>query len=566
MSTPDELARAIAANAALAVLDLRERAAYERGHIFRATSLPRRLLEFRLAQLVTARATPIVLCDDNGRLGALARVTLADLGYSNVDVLAGGLAAWRAAGRPLVQGVNVPSKAFGERVLHEQATPEISPRELQTRIERGDDMVIVDARTPEEYTRGCIPGAWSVPGGELVLRIADLVRDPDTTIVVHCGGRTRSYIGAESLRRMKLANPIVALRNGTMGWELAGLELERGATRWASSPSDRARAVAATVAARVAAEDDIAFLSPQALRGLWERRDRENVAILDVRSADEYASGHIARSIFAPGGQAVQATDEYVAVSSAHVICVCDGGARSVMTAGWLRRMGLPNVRVLAGGVTGWAEAGGALESGHESAIPAGYEAARATATAVSPAALDKELRDPRPPAVINVDPSDVYARSHVPDAIWLCRSRLELRIGDVVSDPKQPVVVTCTDGLASTLATATLSRCGRGAVRVLEGGTRAWEAAGFPVERGLTRLGDEADDVLRKPYERGQAAMEAYLRWEIDLDHQGRSGHALLPETTDTRPASERPPLVRHAAGRPPIPDVSPMAGIEPP
>jgi rhodanese-related sulfurtransferase len=566
MIPPDELARAMAANASLAVFDLRERAAYERGHIFRATSLPRRLLEFRLAQLVTARATAIVLCDDDGRLGALARVTLAELGYSNVDILADGLAAWRAAGRPLVQGVNVPSKVFGERVLHEQATPEISPRELQTRVERGDDMVIVDARTPDEYTRGCIPGAWNVPGGELVLRIADLVRDQDTTIVVHCGGRTRSYIGAESLRRMGLANPIVALRNGTMGWELAGLELERGATRWAPAPSDRARAVAGAVAARVAAEDGIAFLSPPAVQSLWERRDRENVSILDVRSADEYARGHIAGSIFAPGGQAVQATDEYVAVSSGHVICVCDDGARSVMTAGWLRRLGLPNVRVLAGGVTAWAEAGGALEGGHEPSLPAGYEAARAAATAVAPAALDKELRDPRPPVVINVDPSDVYARGHVPGATWLCRSRLELRIGDVVPDLKRPVVVTCTDGLASTFATATLSRCARDAVRVLEGGTRAWEAAGFPVERGLTRLGDEADDVLRKPYERGRAAMEAYLRWEIDLDHQGRSGHVLLPETTDTRPGSERPPGVPHAEGRPPIPGVSATAGPEPP
>src|SRR5438309_505493 len=92
-------------------------------------------------------------------------------------------------------------------------------------------MVIVDSRTFEEYHRGCIPGSISVPGGELVLRIGELVERPETTIVVHCGGRTRSYIGAESLRRMRLPNPIVALENGTMGWELAGLTLERGATR-----------------------------------------------------------------------------------------------------------------------------------------------------------------------------------------------------------------------------------------------------------------------------------------------------------------------------------------------
>ena len=160
---------------------------------------------------------------------ARRRRTLA-LGYRDVRVLEGGLAGWRATGRPTVQGINVPSKVFGERALHVHKTPQIAPQELTERIARGEDMVIVDSRTPEEYARGCVPGRVSVPGGELVLRIVELVQRPDQPIVVHCGGRTRSYIGAESLRRMGLPNPIVALENGTMGWELAGLTLERGAT------------------------------------------------------------------------------------------------------------------------------------------------------------------------------------------------------------------------------------------------------------------------------------------------------------------------------------------------
>ncbi len=239
MIGPAELAALMQSDAPHAVLDLRERGTYETGHVFRATSLPRRLLEFRLPALVPAPATPIAICDEDGRLAALAAPTLKELGYTDVRPLAGGLAAWRAAARPVVQGVNVPSKVFGERMLHESKTPQIPPRELAARIERRDDLVIVDARTPEEYARGCIPGAWSVPGGELVLRIGELVDRPDTAIVVHCGGRTRSYLGAESLRRMGLPNPIVAVKNGTMGWQLAGLGLERGAGRWAPPVSPR---------------------------------------------------------------------------------------------------------------------------------------------------------------------------------------------------------------------------------------------------------------------------------------------------------------------------------------
>lgn len=89
--------------------------------------------------------------------------------------LAGGLAAWVAGGHPTAQGVNTPSKVFGELILHDLRTPEITPLELSRRMAAGDDMVIVDTRTPEEYARGCLPGAWSMPGGELVLRLGELV-------------------------------------------------------------------------------------------------------------------------------------------------------------------------------------------------------------------------------------------------------------------------------------------------------------------------------------------------------------------------------------------------------
>ena len=91
-------------------------------------------------------------------------------------------------------------------------------------------------------------------------------------------------------------------------------------------------------------------------------------------------------------------------------------------------------------------------------------------------------------------------------------------------------MLVTCADGVQSTLAAATLRRMGYAAARVLDGGVAAWRAAGRPIETGLGRRDRRADDVVQKPYERGRAAMEAYLRWEEALDHYGVSPHALLP------------------------------------
>src|SRR5437899_1112096 len=385
MIAPAELARLTQSSTPHALLDLREKAAFERGHIYRATSLPRRLLEFRLPTLVPARATPLVVCDEDGRLAALALPTLGEMGYTDVRVLAGGLTAWRAEGRPLVEGINVPSKVFGERALHECKTPQLAPHELWERIERGDDLVIVDARTPEEYARG-----------------------------------------------------------------------------------------------------------------------------------------HVAGAVWAPGGQAVQATDEYVAVRAASIVLVCDGFARSVMTASWLRRMGFPDVAVLAGGLPAWTAAGGAVEREHPTVVPFGWDAARQRVARVAPGDLGTGL-------ILSVDQSDAYARGHVPGARWLCRSRLEWTVGTLAPERQAPIAVTCADGVASALAAATVARLGYTAVSVLEGGTRAWADAGLAVEDGRTRRAAERDDVVLQPHARGRDARERYLRWEADLDQDGRSRSRLL-------------------------------------
>jgi rhodanese-related sulfurtransferase len=525
MLTPDALADLMGSDTPHAVFDVRERGAYERGHIFRTTSLPRRQLEFRVPTLVTAPATPIALVDADGALAPLAATTLGAMGYRDVQILGGGLPVWQAARRRVVQGLNVPSKVFGERALHEWRTPQITPQELMRRIEKRDDMVIVDSRTYEEYHRGCIPGSISVPGGELVLRIGELVERPETTIVVHCGGRTRSYIGAESLRRMRLPNPIVALENGTMGWELAGLTLERGATRAAPEPGDKSRVQAAATAKRVAAEDGVKSLSVDDVRRLWDARRERNVYLVDVRTADEYESGHVAGSLWAPGGQAVQATDDYFAVRGAQFVFICDGFVRSVMTAAWFTHMGVPNVAVLAGGVPAWQDAGGLIDNGLPVPSPFGWEAARAATRYRKPGPLADAL-------VVDVGPSDEYARGHVPGAGWICRSRLEAKIASAAPDRARPIVVTCGDGVASTLAAVTLTGLGYKNVGALDGGTQGWRDAGQPLEQGATRLWDEPDDVVLKPYQRGREAMEAYLRWEEALDPDGSSPHRLLKDS----------------------------------
>ncbi len=244
-----ELAAMLEDGGELALLDVREEGVFAKGHLFHAVSLPLSRLELRLARLVPRLTTRIVLCDADDGLAQRAAAKLRGFGYRNVSVLAGGVAAWRALGHELFAGVYVPSKAFGEHVEHRDGTPSISSEELAAKQRAGEKMVVLDSRPLSEFQRMSLPGALDCPGAELVHRIFEVAPDPDTLVVVNCAGRTRSIIGAQSLRNAGVPHRVVALRNGTMGWTLAGLELEHGQREMAPPPGaaalEKARAARA---------------------------------------------------------------------------------------------------------------------------------------------------------------------------------------------------------------------------------------------------------------------------------------------------------------------------------
>ncbi len=222
-----ELREMLADGDELALVDVREELIYSQSHLLLARSIPLSRLELNFARLVPRRTTRIVLCDENDGLAERAAAILSRSGYSDVRILAGGTAVWAAAGFELFSGVNVPSKAFGEYIEHADGTPSIAADELESLLRANADLVVLDSRPFDEYVRVSIPTATNVPGAELVLRARELAPSPQTTIVVNCAGRTRSIIGAQSLINAGLPNKVIALRNGTMGWSLAGLYLRQ---------------------------------------------------------------------------------------------------------------------------------------------------------------------------------------------------------------------------------------------------------------------------------------------------------------------------------------------------
>ena len=485
----------------LALIDLREELIFSQNHLLWAHSVPLSRLELRFARLVPRLTTRIVLCDDNDSLAERAARILARAGYSNISKLDGGVAAWEQAGFVLFSGMHVPSKAFGEFIEHARGTPSIGAAELDGLMRAGADVAVLDSRPFDEYARVSIPTATNVPGAELVLRVRDVVPSPATTIVVNCAGRTRSIIGAQSLIDAGVPNKVMALRNGTMGWHLAGLTCDSGKSQRAPDMSSAGLSWAKTQAEAVA-------------RGLaLERIDRATLErfradtartlyVFDVRDPAEYAAGHLSGALSAPGGQLVQATDAYAGTLQARIVLSDDKEVRAAMTAAWLKQMGWREVYVLP-------------EAGSESGRPADLVLGSVPTDAAITYSRILEIDDV---TIIDLSTSPNYRRGHIPGAWFAIRSRIAGALEKIPLRSK--LVLTSEDGVLAGLAVADVQAQVKTPVRWLEGGNAAWAAAGFPLSTDV-KLADEPLDVWLKPYERTgdtEAAMNAYLSWEVGL------------------------------------------------
>jgi rhodanese-related sulfurtransferase len=323
----------------IALVDLREEDAFARGHPLFAAQIPLRRLADDAPWRLPRRGVPVVLMDDGEGLVEPAAQWLQNAGWTNVSVLAGGLDGWRHSGGELFIDVNVPSKAFGELVEHERGTPSMPAPEVKALLDRGADVVVLDARRFDEYQTMAIPQGVSVPGGELLLRARSLAPDPCTHIIVNCAGRTRSLIGAQTLVNAGLPNPVHALRNGTIGWLLAGYTLRHGAQQ-RFGPVDAAQSAAARSAAQALAARAGARRIDAATLAAWQADASRTLYRWDVRTPKEYAAGHLPGFGSAPGGQLVQETDVFAAVRGARIVLADDDGVRAPVTAHWLAQMG----------------------------------------------------------------------------------------------------------------------------------------------------------------------------------------------------------------------------------
>jgi len=500
----------------IALLDVRETGQYADGHPFFAVPLAYSRLEIDLERLVPRRSARIVLMDDGDGVAERAARRAEGLGYSDVAIMEGGAPAWKAAGYTLFDGVNLPSKTFGELVEIERHTPRVTAEDLVAMKKRGDNMVIVDGRTWAEYQRFNIPGGISCPNGELALRIDAIAPDPNTRIVVNCAGRTRSIIGAQTLIDLGVPNEVLALENGTQGWFLAGHENERGASRKYPEPSLSGEKLAErrARAAEHAARCGVRAVTAADVRA-WLADPRRTTYLLDVRTPEEVAAAPLPGFVHAPGGQLQQATDQWIGVKGARIVLADGEGVRAPMVAAWLRQLGHE-----ACVLEDRDNAPSIAASLPEDRRPRGPELLKARARelhAVTPQGLSALLWSGGSVA-LDLRGSQDYRDGHIPGSVWATRPRIAKAVADIA----QPVVLIADSPEIAAAASIDLAELGVREISVLAGGAKAWKADG----QALNATPDNPPDGTRidfvfhthQRHDGNVEAARAYLAWEVDL------------------------------------------------
>ena len=323
----------------IAFIDVREIAQHTEGHPFFSISIPYSVFEIKIEQLLPNKKVRVVLFDDNKEISDLAFRQAQALGYKNIFVLKDGVNGWLNANFKLFDGINVPSKSFGELVEQKFHTPSITATELSQKQKENKDLVILDGRPFEEYNKMSIPGSICVPNAEMPYKISTLVKTPKTEIIVNCAGRTRSIIGAQTLINFGVQNKVYALENGTQGWFLSNLNLDHNKTNYLEiEPHENEIEKLRNKIKNLLEENHIEIVDFSKVQDLIND-DTRSTYIFNVKTNfTSENSIHGTRNV--AGGQLVQATDNYVGVLKSRIIFFDEGDlVRAGITALWLKKM-----------------------------------------------------------------------------------------------------------------------------------------------------------------------------------------------------------------------------------
>ncbi|GGO69075.1 rhodanese-like domain-containing protein [Bowmanella pacifica] len=96
----------------------------------------------------------------------------------------------------------------------------------QQLLERKQDVVVVDVRTPEEYAEGHVPGAINVPHDRINEFLQQLDNEKSSQLVLYCRSGRRAKLAANELHKLGFGS-ITLLEGDMLGWQEQGLQVEK---------------------------------------------------------------------------------------------------------------------------------------------------------------------------------------------------------------------------------------------------------------------------------------------------------------------------------------------------
>lgn len=313
-----------------ALIDTRERRDYVNGHWFGSTNIPLSVLEPLLTRLVLERGFPIHFLDWQDTSSESALEQISELGFTNVTRCKTSRPI--TFGHGFVKGEYVWSKAFGELVAHTSNLPEISPAEY---LAEHKDAHLFDVRPTAEYSQFTIPHSRSLPNS-MLLDNMEALKQTEAMALLHCAGRTRSIIGACTLKAAGYNGSYAIFKGGTQAWQLDGLEREFNATRLFAKESDDKQPVMDFLNRWSIKYQTLDNIKLESFVAAHSREHRFDVS-------DDAATGQSAEHdiVKISGTNLIQQTDRSIARFHVPVILFDNGsGSRAAFAAYWLQTMG----------------------------------------------------------------------------------------------------------------------------------------------------------------------------------------------------------------------------------
>ena len=397
--------------------------------------------------------------------------------------------------------------------------PSATPRQVRTALLLREEIALLDVRHEAEFATGHPLFAANMAAGRIALEAEARLPRKDVPIVVYDNGEGLVPAARETLARLGYGD-VRELAGGLQAWRDAGYELFADVNSYAKAFGELVESRRHTPS--LPADDVAALISSGA-----------DIAVLDVRRFDEYATMNIPGSLSVPGAELVLRAAHAAPDPATIIVVNCAGRTRSIIGTQSLINAGVPNkVVALRNGTIGWTLAKHALERGADrrGAIGA-FDGAEANARDVAYRAGVRRLdvgefaalqaQADRTLYCFDVRDAEEYAAGHLRGFRHYAGGQLVQEIDMAAPVRGARIVLTDDRSVRADMTASWLAQMGW-EVYVLDGGYDGALEAGAHV---VLPKPDPAHRYIR-PYEGtdvSAAQMQAYLDWEFGLVEQLR-------------------------------------------